>query len=428
MSAPHRPSITFVQGVALYMGAVLGSGILILPGYTVRAAGPSAIVSWLLLSLLSFPLAYTFARLALRYQDLGGISVIVKNAFGRTMGALVGWYFMVWVSVGQAVVGVTGAGYIASAFHLGHDAVYLMSFLFLVCAMITALLGMKAGGNLSLLLSGVVLLLLVLTIVFSMPHVESANFTPFAPQGIGGIGAACVLIFWAFFGWESITHLVPEFQNPKRDVMRSTWISVVLVGAVYTLLAFVTIGTGTSGDGNESSAPLAVLMSQALGVGAGAVTAVITCIVCLGTLNVYLASSSRLAYALARDGVFPRWFEAKSNRDVPHRAVWYFFLTNSATLLVCYAFHVSVDKLILVPVTLGILVYIITTFACVKLLWNDPVGRWTSLLSALFCLAVAPFAQGYLIVPVLVTGACVLYLRWRGNRESLTVRQKNEVL
>ncbi|PWK10310.1 APC family permease [Tumebacillus permanentifrigoris] len=417
MSTPHRPSITFIQGIALYMGAVLGSGILILPGYTVRAAGPAAIISWLLLSLLSFPLAYTFARLALRYQDLGGISVIVKNAFGRTMGAIVGWYFFTWVSVGQAVVGVTGASYIASAFHLGRDAMYLLSFLFLVVAVVTALLGMKAGGNLSLILSGMVLILLVATVLFSLPHVESANFAPFTPHGLSGIGTACVLIFWAFFGWESITHLVPEFQHPQRDVMRSTWISVVLIGTIYTLLAFVTIGTGTSGDGSASSAPLAVLMSQALGVGAGVVTAVITCIVCLGTLNVYLASSSRLGYALARDGVFPRWFEKKSGRDVPHRSVWFLFVTNSLTLGVCYLWDLSIDKLILVPVTLGILVYVITTVACVKLLWHDPVGRWTSILSALFCLAVAPFAEGYLIVPVLVTGACLLYLRRRYSRD-----------
>lgn len=98
------------------------------------------------------------------------------------------------------------------------------------------------------------------------------------------------------------------------------------------------------------------------------------------------------------------------------------------TLYVCYAFHVSVDQLILVPVTLGILVYLITTLACVKLLWHDRVGRWTSLLSALFCLAVSPFAQGYLIVPVLVTGACLLYLRWRRKQDVVGVASKQKVM
>lgn len=408
-----KPTITYSQGIAMCMGAILGSGILILPGYTVREAGPAALVSWILLFALSIPLAYTFGRLALRYRDLGGISTIVRNAFGPLMGALVGWYFFVWVMVGEAVVGLTGASYIASAFGLDREMIYLFSFAFLAVALLTNLLGMRTSGNLSLVLSGLVLVLLVSTIAFSVPHVSMERFTPFAPFGLGAVGTACVLIFWAFFGWESITHLVPEFKNPERDVMRSTWTSVFLIGIVYTLLAFVTIGTGTYGDGTENNAPLALLMSQALGLGAGMVTAVVACVVCLGTLNVYLASSSRLGYALARDGVFPKWFEKKSKRDVPYRTTWFLFVSNSVTLLVCYVWNVGTDQLILVPTTLGILVYIIATLACMKLLWNDKVGRWTSMVSAVFCLGVAPFAEGYLWVPVGVTVACVGYLKLR---------------
>ncbi|HEU4964433.1 MAG TPA: amino acid permease [Bacilli bacterium] len=414
-----KPTITYAQGIAIYMGAVLGSGILILPGYTVKAAGPAALISWLLLSLLSVPLAYTFARLALRYRDVGGISTIVRNAFGSTMGAVVGWYFMVWVATGEAVVGVTGASYIAAAFGLSRDAMYGLAFLFLVAAMATNLLGMKASGRLSLLLSGMVLVLLLSTIGFSVPHVQVDAFVPFAPQGVSGVGAAAVLIFWAFFGWESITHLVPEFQNPQRDVMRATWASVFVIGAVYTLLAFVTIGTQTYGDGTETNAPLALLMQQALGIGAGMATAIIACIVCLGTMNVFLASSSRLGYALARDQVLPSWFERISERGVPYRSVLFLFGTNLVTLAAAYLFGIPMDHLMLVPTTLGILVYIIATFACVKLLWHDRVGRFTSLVSALFCLGISPFAQGYLAVPVVVTAACLLYLWWRKRKVAL---------
>jgi amino acid efflux transporter len=316
------PSITYSQGIALYMGAVLGSGILILPGYTVKAAGPAALVAWVILSLLSIPLAYTFARLALVYRDFGGISTIVTHAFGRSTGAVVGWYFFVWVAVGQSVVGVTGANYIASAFHLNRDVIYAISFLFLVVSMITNLLGMRASGLLSLVLSGLVLVLLLSTITFAIPHVDPSAFVPFAPNGWSAIGTACVLIFWAFFGWESITHLVPEFKNPERDVMRSTWSSVFLIGVIYSLLAFVTIGTETYG-GSANIAPLAVLMNESLGVGAAVATAVIACIVCIGTLNVFLASSARLGYALARDRVFPSWFERQNQNGVPYRSVYF---------------------------------------------------------------------------------------------------------
>jgi amino acid efflux transporter len=140
-------TITLAQGIALYMGAVLGSGILILPGYTADVAGPAAVVSWIIMSLLSIPIAYTFARLALKYNHFGGISTIVQHAFGTYWSAIVGWFFYVWVATGQAVVGLTGAAYIARAMHLSDAYLYLFAFLFLLAAVLTNFLGMRISGQ-----------------------------------------------------------------------------------------------------------------------------------------------------------------------------------------------------------------------------------------------------------------------------------------
>jgi amino acid efflux transporter len=403
-------TITFTQGIALYMGAVLGSGILILPGYTADVAGPASIISWIILSLLSIPIAYTFARLALRFENFGGIATIVGHAFGFTWSAIVGWFFFVWVATGEAIVGLTGAAYIVEVFGLSHIFLYVFAFGFLAAALLSNFLGMRISGMVSLLLSGAVCVLLVVTIIFAMPNLEAVHFTPFAPHGLSGIGRACVLIFWAFFGWESITHLVPEFRNPQRDVMRSTWASVFLIGIVYTLLSVVTIGTHTYGV-EGMAAPLSVLMSKTIGFSAGAATAIIACIVCLGTLNVYLASSSRLGYALASEGKLPAWFAKMSRAGFPYRSALFLFVTNTIVLIVSYAFHISVDILILIPTTLGILVYVIASFACVKLLWNDKIGRISALIASICCLCVAPFSTGFLLVPVAVAGCCLLYLK-----------------
>ncbi|SDD61573.1 amino acid efflux transporter [Paenibacillus sp. UNCCL117] len=405
----QKRTVTITQGVALYMGAVLGSGILILPGYTAQVAGPASILAWAILSLLSIPVAYTFARLALKYENYGGISTIVNAAFGDTWGAIVGWFFLVWVATGQAVVGLTGAAYIAAAFHWPPPVVYGIAFLLLAAALVSNLLGMRISGLVSLGLSGTVLILLVVTIAYSLPETTPNHFVPFAPFGVRGIGQACVLIFWAFFGWESITHLVPEFKRPHPDVMRSTWISVIVVGLVYTLLAVVTVGTGIYGS-EADTAPLASLMNRALGVNAGLATAIIACIVCLGTLNVYLASSSRLALSLGADRKLPRWFSGTSANGTPYRSVLFLFITNALVLLFSYRFAYPVDKLLLLPTTLGILVYILASLACLKLLWHDPKGRWAAGISTALCVAIAPFSGGYLAVPLLTAACCLLYL------------------
>ena len=409
-------TITFTQGIALYMGAVLGSGILLLPGYTADIAGPASILSWIILSLLSIPIAYTFARLALKYENFGGIATIVQHAFGSVWSAIVGWYFFVWVATGQAVVGLTGAAYLVEALHLSRVYLYVFAFGFLLLALLTNVLGMKISGIVSLALSGAVLMLLLATILFALPSMQAAHFTPFAPHGAVGVGKACVLIFWAFFGWESITHLVPEFRNPKRDVMRSTWASVFLIGVVYTLLAVVTVGTHTYGQA-VIAAPLSVLMSKTLGVSAGIATATIACIVCLGTLNVYLASSSRLGLALARERKLPAWFAGVSRRGFPYRTALFLFSTNVVVLVVSYRFHISADTLILIPTTLGILVYVIASLACVKLLWKDRIGRLSAIAASACCIFIAPFSTGYLLVPALVTAACLGYM-WRRNKRA----------
>lgn len=406
-------TVTMPQGVALYMGAVLGSGILILPGYTANVAGPASIVSWLLLSLLSVPVAYTFARLALKYENYGGISTIVRQAFGDTWGALVGWFFFTWVASGQAVVGLTGASYIAAAFRWSYETVYVLAFVFLIAALIANLLGMQVSGWLSLLLSGAVLVLLMLTIGFSLPETSFIHYQPFAPHGLQGIGQACVLIFWAFFGWESITHLVPEFKRPDPDVMRSTWISVIVVGITYTLLSIVTVGTHTYGEPSDA-APLAALMNRGLGVNAGAATAVIACIVCLGTLNVYLASSARLGLSLAAEGKLPHWFTGTSRNGTPYRSTLFLFATNTIVLAGSYVTGFGADRLILVPTTLGIVVYVLASAACLKLLRHDRKGRWSALLATVLCMSIAPFSGAYLAVPLVTAAACLLYLKLRG--------------
>lgn len=402
-------TVSYVQGIALFLGAVLGSGILILPGFAAEVAGPASILAWVVLSMVSIALAYSFTRLALRYQDLGGIATIVRHAFGTEWGALAGWWYFYMVSIGEAVVALTGAGYLVSVFAWSDIALYVVAVMFLLAGLISNLLGMRHSGRLSLILSGLVLAILIATIATALPGITAQEFLPFVPRGLNGVGKACLLLFWSFLGWESIAHLVPEFRYPERDVMRSMWTSIIIIGLVYTLLAVVTVGTHTYGSAG-SQAPLAVLMHHSLGMNAGLATAVVVCIVCAGTINVYFATTSRLGYAMARDKNFPSWFGILNKRGAPSRSVWFLFITNTAAVLVSYLFTITIDKIILIPTMLGICSYIILSLASVKLLWKDRKGRISSIIAAVCCAAVIPFAPGFLLVPLLVAGGYFVWL------------------
>lgn len=101
MSNHFKETISIKKGTALYVGAVLGSGILILPGMTASIAEGNAIISWLIMILLSVPLAFTFAFLSIEYPSAGGIATFSEKAFGKNVGAMIGWCFLLRVALGK---------------------------------------------------------------------------------------------------------------------------------------------------------------------------------------------------------------------------------------------------------------------------------------------------------------------------------------
>src|SRR6185312_14684354 len=107
--------LTWLQGTALYIGAVLGTGVIALPALAAGVAGPASLVAWLALIVLSVPLAATFAALGARYPDAGGVSTYVRFAFGARASAVVGWCFYFAVPVGAPAAALFAGHYTADA-------------------------------------------------------------------------------------------------------------------------------------------------------------------------------------------------------------------------------------------------------------------------------------------------------------------------
>jgi len=84
-------TVTMRYAVALYMSSVLGSGVLVLPGLAAQIAGPASLFAWVLLSLASYPLAYTFASLSARKPESGGVYSFARESFGSSTADAVGW-------------------------------------------------------------------------------------------------------------------------------------------------------------------------------------------------------------------------------------------------------------------------------------------------------------------------------------------------
>ncbi|MDG1606689.1 amino acid permease, partial [Bacillus paranthracis] len=171
MSNHFNETISIKKGTALYVGAVLGSGILILPGMTASVAEGNAIVSWLFMISLSIPLAFTFAFLSIEYPSAGGIATFSEKAFGKNIGAIIGWSFFIAGSVGQIVVSMTGGMYIVRVFALSSYFSYVIALIILSISIGFNLYGLKMSGVFQVCIGVLTFFILLITIISSLPYI-----------------------------------------------------------------------------------------------------------------------------------------------------------------------------------------------------------------------------------------------------------------
>jgi amino acid efflux transporter len=408
-----RRSITLPQAVALYAGAVIGAGVLILPGVGAGTAGPASLVAWAFDGLLGIPIALTFAELAAHFPDAGGVATFAARAFGAGAGAVVGWSYFVAAAVAQALVVLTGGHYAADALHLRHATTFALAGAMLVLAVAANLYGLRVSARLQLVLSAGVALVLIAAAIAAIPHVSTGALTPFMPEGWASVGRAAILLFFAFFGWEAITHLSAEFHDPARDVPRATVMAASLITVVYLSVAFAVVATGAYGTKQLDRVAVGHLLGASLGIGAKWVASTTAVVITVGTANAFVAATSRLGYALGRDGALPSPLAHLSARGVPDVAIGVVATIATGALLLGWILGWGAEAFLVVPNSLVIVVYIAAMAAGARLLTGLP--RLIAVIAALPCLAILPFVGVSLIIPAGVGAGALLFTVWHRN-------------
>jgi amino acid efflux transporter len=399
-------SIRLPHAIALYVGAVLGAGVLILPGVTASRAGPASLLAWLFVGLLGLPLALTFATLAIRYPDAGGVATFASQAFGSAAGASVGWFYFIAGSVGQAIVTLTGAYYIADALGSGSAATYGLAAALLLVAVVANMFGLRISARLQLLLAAGVALVLSSVALTAIPRFDPGRLHPFAPHGLDAIGTAAIPLFFAFAGWEAITHLSAEFHSP-HDLRRATLVTVGVVLSLYLGVTLAVVATGTYGSDKIDRVAVATVLGDSLGVSAKLVAGCAAGVISLGTANAFVAATSRLGYALGRDHAFPSAMARLDRRGVPQVAVVCVGAVGIGGLGISAALGSGAEDLLFMPSSLVVATYVVAMAAGARMLR----GRERALAGAgaLLCIAVVPFVGASMAVPIGVAAAALLY-------------------
>ena len=300
--------IGFWALAASVLNNTIGGGIFAMPGELARDTGAAAPLVLVLGALVFVPIAACFSAAGSRIHATGGAYRYVAAAFGPFAGYLVA--SLLWIS------NVTASGAIAAAVVDQLARVVpvvaqpwprtgcLVGLYVALCALNAR--GVRIGAGAILVLATTKLLPLLLLAIVGLAYVHPANLHIAALPSVSAVAGSMALVVFAYGGME--TALLPsgEVRDPSRTVPRATLAAIAMVVFVYVGLQVVAQGVlGPALPGNktplaDAASAIAPVLRPVLLATAG--------ISLLGFLQNDLLGTSRLLYALARDGFLPATF------------------------------------------------------------------------------------------------------------------------
>lgn len=413
VAVPQRAGggIGALQGAALTLGALLGTGVISLPALAAEAAGPASLVAWAALLLVSVALAASFTALGSRFPDGGGVTTYVRRAFGDGASTAVGWAFFLTIPLGAPVAAGFAAHYVADALGRGRGTALLVTTLILVAVTLVNWFGIEASARTQLVIAGVLATVMVVVIVLSLPHARADNLTPFAPHGVAGVGKAAAMLVWAFVGWEIMASLSGRYHTPGRDIARAAAGALGVVTVLYVGIAFCTVAVLGPAPGR---APLSDLLATAVGEGARPVMAVVAVLLTVATINTYFAGAAEMGASLARDGSLPAFLAVRSGPGtVPRRALAVVAALGLVTTAVLAVLEQDTDTTLLFTTGTFSLVYLAGTAAAFRLLrgW----GRVAAVVSVVASAGLVAMTGWVVLVPAAVGVLGVVWVRSRSR-------------
>jgi APA family basic amino acid/polyamine antiporter len=302
--AQLRRALGLRETVALGVGGTIGGGIFVLLGAAAGQAGPAVLLSFALAFLASLLIALPYAELACRFPLAGGGYTFTRVVFGRGWGFLMGWgYWGAYIfASGYVTLGFGGYLNIITGIQVVCGALALIT----VSTAIN-LAGVRISGRVQ---TSIVLLAIGALLGFAvtgLPHVRLSNLLPFFPKGVSGVIAATLLAFLAFGGFDMVAAAGEEVSKPERNLPAAILLTLGSVLGLYLLVTFVAVGVLPWNQLGVSHAPLSSAAASFLGSFNGpkliALAAVFTT---AATGNAVLVVSSRIVFAMARDGLLPK--------------------------------------------------------------------------------------------------------------------------
>ncbi|MHC4872578.1 MAG: amino acid permease [Planctomycetota bacterium] len=412
-----RRQIGLIGVFSIAAGAMISSGLFVLPGLAFAKAGPAVILAYALASLLVLPVLFSKIELATAMPRSGGNYFFIERSLGPILGTLAG--FADWFSIAlKATFALIGLGALAGIVLQTDAQTAVKAGALIGCLFFTLLniFGTKKSERLQVYLVMGLLVIIAVYVFSGITKVDGQSYVNFLPFGWTSVLAVSGMVFVSFGGLTKVVAIAEEVENPNRNLPLGMFLAYILVSILYVLVVFVTVGLVKTEALSGSLVPLNLGAEGSVGkwgvllVSAGAFLAFAT------TGNSGIMAASRTPLAMSRDGLLPK-FLSKINSRFGTPVVGIIVTASFMCLLILF---LSVEDLVKTASTMMILTFMMVNLSVVIMRFSGvenyrptfkaPLCPWLQIIANVIYLFLIA-EMGY--VPLMITaGFVVMGLLW----------------
>jgi basic amino acid/polyamine antiporter, APA family len=324
------------QLTAIGLGGIIGAGIFVLTGVVAATqAGPAVSLSFVIAGIASAAAALCYAEFAGMIPAAGSAYTYGYAALGEIVAWVIGWDLLLEYALVVAVVSIGWSGYLQALLGIfgvslpkwamgarGTGAGHLLDLTAMLGSLAVAgllTLRIEWGARFNAAMVVIKIAAVILVIAAGLPYVRTANWHPFMPFGFAGMAEGAAVVFFAVFGYDTLTTAAEEAQDPQRQIPRAVLLSLSIALVLYIAMSLVLTGI-VRFDALNNAAPVA---SAFTAIGLPWVTLAVSAAAVAGIVSVMLAfllGCARIWFAMSRDGLLPAWFSKVHPRyRTPHR-------------------------------------------------------------------------------------------------------------
>jgi APA family basic amino acid/polyamine antiporter len=425
--------LTLLDVFCIASGAMISSGLFILPALAYAKAGPSVIFSYLLAGILVLPAMLSKAELVTAMPKAGGVYFFLERSMGApigTIGGLASWFSLSF----KSAFALVGMGVFATLIDPGISPLHikLIAVTFCLFFMILNIIGVRHSGSVQVLLVVALIGILLMYIIRGSNFIAPDRYVPFMPHGLAAVFATAGFVFISFGGLTKVCCVAEEVKHPGRNIPLGMFLAFSVVMLLYVAVVFITVGLLDPSDLSRSLTPISLGARVSMGNAGSIALALAALLAFISTANAGILTASRDALAMGRDYILPLIFHRVNNRfKTPHVAILF-----TGLFMVFIILFLSLEDLVKTASTLMILLFILVNLSLIVMResklqsyrprFRAPLYPWIQIFGILGYVFLL-FEMGYL--PLSITGLFVIcafiwylvYARKRVNRQAALV-------